>query len=163
MSSLWTPSGEHEVPRDRPAAAGAPSGEHDDGQLDPANDAEVQAFLRSQAEAMGINLDELSPEERQQTEAAIAEMIMTRQRLATVPASEVIANHAMGIYELAAIHLSQETPNFPEAAVAIDALAALYERVGERLGENGPVIQQALANIQTAFVQMSKQAKEASE
>ena len=53
------------------------------------------------------------------------------------PASVVIANHAMGIYELAAIHLTAPEPKLPEAVLAIDALAALVEGLEGRLGEAG--------------------------
>ena len=56
-----------------------------------------------------------------------AEMDEVRQQLASVPASVVVANHAMGLYELAAIHLSSQPPNFAEAQVAIDAMAAIVE------------------------------------
>ena len=86
--SLWTPDGEHEVPRDQPA--------------EPA----------PQSDAGGIpgapSLDDLSPEEREQAEAMAAELAEARARLAETPSSMVVANHAMGLYELGAIHLSND-------------------------------------------------------
>lgn len=57
-----------------------------------------------------------------------------RRRLAEVPAQVVIADHAMGLYELAAIHLGAEPPDLREAALAIDAFACLVEGLDERLG-----------------------------
>lgn len=77
-----------------------------------------------------------------------------RQRLAEVPADMVVANHAMGLFELAAIHLSSVPPNLVDSALAIDALACLVEGLGERLGDNTDVLNDALANIRLAFVQV---------
>ena len=47
----------------------------------------------------------------------IAEMAQARAEIASTPAAVVVANHAMGLYELAAIHLSQQPPNLAEAGV----------------------------------------------
>jgi hypothetical protein len=105
-------------------------------------------------------LEDLSPEERAQAEAMMAEMAEVQQRIAQTPAAEVVANHLMGFYELAAIHLSQEPPQFTEAAVAIDALRAVLDALGDRLGENAPVLHQALSQMQMAFVQLKQQGDE---
>jgi hypothetical protein len=77
-----------------------------------------------------------------------------RRRLADVPASAVVANHVMGLYELAAIHLSAEPPRFADAALAIDAVACLVEGLGERLGPDAVTLTEALSNIRLAFVQI---------
>lgn len=77
-----------------------------------------------------------------------------RRRLAEVPAEVVVTNHAMGLYELAAIHLSAEPPRLAEAALAIDAVAALVEGLGDRLGPESETLAAALANIRLAFVQI---------
>jgi hypothetical protein len=82
------------------------------------------------------------------------EMDDARRRLAEVPAAQVVANHAMGLFELAAIHLSQDPPHLGEASVAIDAMAALVDSVGDRLGPNAGVLRDALAQIRLAFVQV---------
>jgi len=147
--SLWTPGGEHEVPRDRPTeqpAAGpapSPAGMDDD----------------ALAAALGIpSLADLSDEERAQLEQAVAQMAETERQLATTPADVVVANHAMGMYELAAIHLRQNPPNFDEASLAIDALAALVNGLQGRLGENEPTLVQALGQLQQAFVGMKSAA-----
>jgi hypothetical protein len=87
----------------------------------------------------------------EQSMEALAE---ARQRLAEVPAEIVVANHAMGLFELAAIHLSSEPPNLVDSALAIDALACLVEGLSGRLGENSAVLNDALANIRLAFVQV---------
>lgn len=86
-----------------------------------------------------------------ETLEAIAE---ARRRLAEAPADVVVTNHAMGLYELAAIHLSNTPPHLPSAALAIDALACLVEGLGERLGDDHAVLRDALGNIRMAFVQV---------
>ena len=75
-------------------------------------------------------------------------------RLAEVPAEIVVTNHVMGLYELAAIHLSADPPDLRAAALAIDAVACLVEGLGDRLGEDAPTMRDALANIRLAFVQV---------
>ena len=87
-------------------------------------------------------------------EAIQNEYAQARQRLAEVPASVVIVNHAMGMYELAAIHLSAEPPNLPEAALAIDAVGCIVEGLDDRLGPDVATLRDALAQIRLAFVQI---------
>ena len=87
-------------------------------------------------------------------EAAMAE---ARARLAEVPAEVVVVNHVMGLYELGAIHLSSDTPDLVSAALAIDAMAALVEGLGERLGDDAQTMSEALANIRMAFVGVKAQ------
>ena len=50
------------------------------------------------------------------------------------PAEVVVTNHVMGLYELAAIHLSADEPDLASAALAIDAVACLVDGLGDRLG-----------------------------
>jgi hypothetical protein len=126
MSSLWTPGGEHRVPDERSGPGGDPA---DDVEVDPEIDPEAAAELR-------------------------AELDDARRRVAEVPAAQVVANHAMGLFELAAIHLSQVPPQLDEASVAIDAMAALVDSLGDRLGPNAPVLRDALAQIRLAYVQV---------
>ena len=78
----------------------------------------------------------------------------TNRRLMDVPAEVVVTNHAMGLYQLAAIHLGAAPPNLPEAALAIDAVACLVEGLGDRLGPESATMRDALANIRLAFVQI---------
>ena len=129
--SLWTPDGEHRVEREESPA---------EPEQDP--------------------LAGLSPEEREQAMAMAAEMDEVRRQLAEVPASVVVANHAMGMYELAAIHLSSQPPNFVEAQVAIDAMAAIIEGLKGRLGENESTLIDALGQLRMAYVQLHGAASE---
>lgn len=140
MSTLWTPGGEVPV-GDRRSDAGPAS--RDTSTAD-AGAAAPEEF----------DLDSLSPEEREQAEQYIRELAESRERLKAVPASVVVANHAMGLYELAALHLSNQPPNFVEGAVAIDALGALLDGMKGRLGEAEPTLQDALSQIRMAFVQI---------
>jgi len=134
--SLWTPGGEHEVPRDsQPTQSSAPSGP-------PAGFPD------------DFDIDSLTPEQQAEAQAMMAEMAEVQQRIAEAPAADVLANHLMGFYELGAIHLSQQPPNFGEAAVAIDALRVTLEGMEGRLGENEPTLRQALGQLQMAFVQL---------
>jgi hypothetical protein len=68
----------------------------------------------------------------------------------------VIANHAMGVYELAAIHLTAPEPRLSEAVLAIDALAALVEGLEGRLGEAEHTLREALGQLRTAYLEVSK-------
>ena len=72
---------------------------------------------------------------RTSTRAALrAQIDEARARVAEVPAEVVVINHAMGLYEYAAIHLSAAPPDLTAAALAIDAFACLVEGLGDRLG-----------------------------
>lgn len=138
--SLWTPGGEHEVPRDQPAPVENAGPGPDEG-------------FASVEDLPGF--DELTPEQQAEARAMAAELAETQQRIAQTPAADVVANHVMGLYELGAIHLSVEPPNIEEARVAIDAMAAVVNALPGRLGENEPVLRDALQQIQLAFVQLS--------
>ena len=68
----------------------------------------------------------------------------------------VVANHAYGLFELAALHLSSQPPHLSQARLAIDALGALVEGLGDRLGEVEAALKEALAQIRLAYVQISE-------
>lgn len=104
-----------------------------------------------------MTLDDLSPEERVRAEEMVKEMAEARRRLLETPAATVVANHGMGLYELAALHLSAEQPDFTQATVAIDGLAALVDNLEGRLGEAEPTLREALDQLRMAFVQLKNQ------
>jgi hypothetical protein len=99
------------------------------------------------------DLDDLSPEERQELAAQLDEL---RAQLVNTPAEVVVANHAYGLFELAAIHLSQQPPNLVEARLAVDALGAIVGGLAGRLGEAEPSLNDALAQIRLTYVQISE-------
>jgi hypothetical protein len=92
-----------------------------------------------------------TPEE-EQLAADLAEM---QQQLASTPAVVVITNHAIGLFQLAAIHLNNEPPNLDDARLAIDAFALLVEGLGDRLGEEFGTLADALAQVRMAYVSLS--------
>jgi hypothetical protein len=96
--------------------------------------------------------DELTNEEQE----LLAELQAAREQLAGTPASLVVANHAIGLFQLAAIHLDREAPNLDDAKLAIDALGALVEGCQGRLGNEEDALVEALAQIRLAFVQVSE-------
>lgn len=140
MSSLWTPGGEHEVPRQQAEPTPPPV-------EPPAADGGDLSDLPG--------FDELTPEQQEQARAMAAELAEARERIAETPAAEIVANHAMGMYELAAIHLSAEPPALEESRVAIDAMHAVIAALPGRLGENEAVLREALQQLQLAFVQVT--------
>ena len=102
-------------------------------------------------EAAEPELDQETIDAMEEAQRAMEE---SRARLASVPAEVVITNHVMGLYELAAIHLSASPPDLVQSALAIDALACLVDGLGDRLGEEAPTMRDALNNIRLAFVQI---------
>lgn len=78
-----------------------------------------------------------------------------RKELADSDPAIVIANHCYGLFELAAVYLSDAPPRLREAQMAIDALAGLIDGVGSRLGEGAEPINEALAQLRLAWVQLS--------
>jgi hypothetical protein len=126
MSSLWTPSGEYFPKKDGDDAAGAPP---------PAAGPSEPLSEPSEAEA----------------QAAVDAM---REQLAHTPAEVVVANHCYGLFELAAIYLSQTPPMLFEARLAIDGLGALLEALRGRLGEGEPSLHESLSQLRLAFVRL---------
>jgi len=124
--SLWTPSGEH--PIDEPSRPSVPA-----GGAPPAGGPGQPGPSGPDAQ---VQMDEL------------------RRQLAEAPAEVVVANHCYGLFELAAVYLSQEPPLFPQAQLAIDALASLVDGLGTRLGEAQRPLQEALAQVRLAYVQL---------
>ena len=147
MSTLWTPGGEHPVPRPQtggPATGGGQTGGPGEG---PPGGTGGQG-TGGQDDLAG----QPTPEE---IEEAQAEMDAIREQLLQAPVEVVIANHAMGLWELAALHLSQKPPQLAQAQLAIDALSALVEGLGSRLGEGERTLTDGLGQIRMAFVQIA--------
>lgn len=132
--SLWTPDGEVPVNRARPGGGPSPAPE-----TGPANP----------------DLEDLSPAERARVEAMIAEMAEAQRQILAAPAEVVVANHAMGLFQLAALHLKQPEPDLAAARLAIDTMGGLLAAAGDRLGEDGETLREALTEAQRAFVARS--------
>lgn len=134
--SLWTPGGEVPV--------GPGGGAPDSGVA---------------GRVGGPDLDELSPEERAQAEAMIAQMADVQRQILSAPAAQFVTNHVVGLYELAAIHLGQPQPDLEEARLAIDAMSAVLDSTEDRLGEDGQALRDALTQLQMVFVQVAAEVR----
>ena len=130
MSSLWTPDGERRVP---PLGdSRAPERPH-------------QEPLAGQAG------DEGDPTQAE----LLAHMAEIEAQLLDTPIEDVIANHCYGLFQLAALHLGQRPPSLESARLAIDALAAVVETLGDRLGDAVLTLRDGLAQIRLAYVQIA--------
>jgi hypothetical protein len=141
--SLWTPSGEHPV--DRP---GRSTTEPSPPPTPPPGGGPTEA-----------DLADLSPEEREQVEAMSRQVEEARRQLLQAPAGPVVGQQALQFYELAALHLSQPEPKLDDARIAIDALAAVVNALGSRLGEAENPLRQAVHQLQMAFVEATRNAE----
>jgi hypothetical protein len=127
VSSIWTPGGEYrpepEPPEPSERPGTGPGGVPADGPLEGELD---EAQMR---EALG--------------------------RLVATPVGAIVADHAVRLHELAVLHLglvSERPESLGEAALAIDAMAALVESLGDRLGEGAQPLADALAQLRLAYV-----------
>jgi hypothetical protein len=124
VSSLWTPDGERPVGKPSPPPTGPPPDAFGAGDQPIDDDA-----LADQVEAM-------------------------RAELAGAPVEVVVANHCYGLFELAAVYLSQQPPLLDQARLAIDALGCLVDGLEGRLGEAEPALKEGVTNLRLAYVQI---------
>lgn len=154
MSSLWTPGGEHPVD---PTSQDQQSDSADTGATGVGS---PQDALRAAAEAAGIDFDALSEDERQELQVELDEALKVHQEIAATPAAEILANHMMQLFRLAAIYLQAQPPAFGEAATVIEAFRATLDGVGDRFDDHYDTLRDALAQLQFTYVQV-KEAYEA--
>jgi hypothetical protein len=132
VSSLWTPYGEEPVPpagSDQPLSPGGtggpPGGPDDDA---------------GQAE--------LDPEQ-------MREMLA---RLAATPVEAIVTQFAVELQEITVLHLglaSERPESLASAAMALDAMAALVDALGDRLGPNAEPLRQAVAALRLGYVEVA--------
>jgi hypothetical protein len=154
MSSLWTPSGEHPV--DRSAEGRNPSPRPTET-TPPGTD----AGAADAGEADEQRLEDLPPEQRAQVEEMARQMQDAQERMLRLPAGAVVGQYVLQLYDVAALYLSQDPPRLADGRLAIDALKAVVETLGNRLGEAEQPLRQTLHQIQLAFVELSNQAPSA--
>jgi len=87
-------------------------------------------------------------------EALAAQVEAMRAELAAAPVEVVVANHCYGLFELAAVYLSQQPPLVDQARLAIDALGCLVDGLEGRLGEGEGALKEGLTNLRLAYVQI---------
>ncbi len=126
MSSLWTPGGEIPVERDRPAAEPAQEPVSGPAGTPPGGSGDAP------------------------TDATMEQL---RRQLLEAPAADVVAQHLMAFYELAAMHLGEEEPRLDDARLAIDAIEAVLKGLSGRLGPAEEAIAGALPQLKMAFVE----------
>ena len=137
MSGLWTPSGEGIPQETRGEQADGPgweTGGDPDGFGAP--DPEEQAALEE-------------------------ELHRVRAEIAHTPAIDIVANHAIGLWQLAVLHLNPEAGQslrLSEAAVAIDAMGGMVDALGDRLGDHAAPLRDAVTQLRLAFVEVQRQA-----
>ncbi|MCU1457706.1 MAG: hypothetical protein JWL73_1798 [Actinomycetia bacterium] len=157
MSGLWTPnSGPEPAPQDpaRPGPGGPGRGAPFSG--GPGGPPQ-EAYLGGESAApdQPVELDEES----------LAELREFQAQLAATPAIEVVANHAVGLYELAMLHLSiaaqavelpvqERLRRVGEASIAADAFGGVVEALGDRFGPNAPTLAEALAQVRLGIVRV---------
>ena len=78
-----------------------------------------------------------------------------RAELLDTDPAVVISNHCYGHFELGAVYLSAQPPRLDAARAAIDALAAITETLGERLGDAAGPLADGVAQLRLAWVQVS--------
>ena len=100
VSSLWTPSGEHRPPDQPP-------------------DRPPAGVLRAAA---------AGPAEREPTPEEVEALREVHARLVATPVEDVVANHALGIWQLALVHLGVITPPDAEGRPPVPDLAGRRAR-----------------------------------
>ncbi|HZM56200.1 MAG TPA: DUF1844 domain-containing protein [Acidimicrobiales bacterium] len=134
MSSLWTPDGERPV--GRPSTEGAGGEPPDRGE---------RAGHRGDPKNLPPDTDD---------DALTAQVEAMRAELANSPVEIVVANHCYGLFELAAVYLSQLPPLLDQARLAIDALGCLVDGLEGRLGETEEQLKDGLSQLRLAYVQI---------
>jgi hypothetical protein len=86
-------------------------------------------------------------------------MAAMRDELINSPVEVVIANHCYGLFELAAVYLSNQPAMLEQACLAIDALGSLLDGLEGRLGEVEPQLREGLSQLRLAYVQIDGAAR----
>jgi hypothetical protein len=145
VSSIWTPSGEYR-PADKPdgspaappagADPGGPGG--GDGPGGPAG-------------------GDITPEE-------LEAMARLHDQLRATPAIDVVANHVVQLFQLALVYLGagvgggeSDVPpaDLVQASIVIDAMAAIVDGLGPRLGDHEQTLRDALTQLQLLWVEIA--------
>ncbi len=145
--TIWTPSGEHEVPRD---SGGDPRA------APPDQTSDVHASRpKSGDQTAGPppGQPEMDPQMQQEMEQQLAEI---RQRILQTPIEAMLAQHFVGLYEIAAIHMSAEVPNLHSARLAINAMDGILSATEGELGDAEESMQSMLHQLRMAFVSASQ-------
>ena len=108
--------------------------------------------------AAGAAGDDLLEDEELDPEVA-EELRRVRAEIAATPAEDLVARHAVGLWELAVLHLSPDEDRplrLDQAAVAIDAMGGIVDALGDRLGAHASALRDALGQLRIAFVEVQQ-------
>ncbi len=141
MSSLWTPYGEEPVP---PAGAGSPPAGGGTG--GPPGGGPPGG----PGPGPGEGPEDIDPEQ-------MREMLT---RLAETPVEAIVTQFAVELQEISVLHLglaAERPESLAQAAIAIDAMGAIVDAVGDRFGPNAEPLRQAVAALRLGFVEVSSE------
>src|SRR5664279_2302427 len=141
VSSLWTPDGERPVGRPDQSGGAPPDG----GPHAPAGSP------GGPVAGAPLPTDDADDTDEEGLAEQVAAM---RAELAKSPVEVVVANHCYGLFELAAVYLSQLPPLLDQARLAIDALGAILGGLEGRLGEAEEQLKDGLSQLRLAYVQI---------
>ena len=143
MSSIWTPSGEYQ-PKDEPdgpatvAAPGTDAGD-ERAQGEPITAEELEALRK------------------------------LHEQLRATPAVDVVANHVVQLFQLALVYLgagaapesadAAPAADLVQAAIVIDAMAAIVDGLGPRLGDHEQTLRDALTQLQLLWVEIADESE----
>lgn len=99
------------------------------------------------------------PTRTEAEQQAAEELAQMRAELAATPVLDIVANHAIGLWQLAILHLGidgERPPDLSEASLAVDAVGALVESLGDRLQDHEQPLRDALAQLRLAYVQVAQ-------
>jgi hypothetical protein len=81
-------------------------------------------------------------------------------RLAETPVEAIVTQFAVELQEIAVLHLglaAERPESLTQAAIAIDAMGALVDALGDRFGPNAEPLRQAVAALRLGYVEVSSQ------
>ena len=157
MSTLWTPEGEHRVPRESTDGPSETQPDEDTGAFDTAD--EEGAFDIDPETGLPIDPRTGEPFDPQELAEMQERLREAQEQLVSVPAAEIVQNHMMGLFELAALHLRRDPADLAEARLPIDALGLLVDNLADQLPA-GETLRGALQQIRLAYVEIHKRQSE---
>jgi hypothetical protein len=87
-------------------------------------------------------------------------------RLAETPVEAIVTQFAVELQEITVLHLglSAERPeSLAQASIALDAMGAMVDALGDRLGPNAEPLRQAVAALRLGYVEVSSEVGQAGE
>jgi hypothetical protein len=90
------------------------------------------------------------------------------EQLRATPAVDIIANHVVQLFQLALVYLgagaapdeavAEPAADLVQASIVIDAMAAIVDTLGPRLGPHEQTLRDALTQLQLVWVEIADEA-----